>query len=171
MKKGLWIFSGILAGILIKLFLVDILVVSGESMMPSIKNGETLLVCKFYYGLSAPFSEKRFCSFKAPQTDDVVIYYFDNKQVVKRIAATGGESLEYSKKSIYNGRDEIFEYKLLAGGREVSLSESQFNRLSEVAFVPEGYLLCLGDNSDVSLDSRHYGFVSEKNILGKVLWK
>ena len=44
-------------------------------------------------------------------------------------------------------------------------------RLKDAAQVPDGYILAVGDNYEVSVDSRDYGFVSVKNVLGKVLCK
>lgn len=158
----------VIIGVLIKLFVFDILIVSGDSMFPAIADRETLFVNRFAYGIALPFSAKRFCTFKAPKTDDIVIYFYDNKQVVKRIYGVSGDAIEYSQKSVYN---EDIEYSLVVNGKTVPLTESQFLRLKDVGNVPEGYVLAIGDNFNVSVDSRTYGFVSEKNILGKILWK
>lgn len=37
--------------------------------------------------------------------------------------------------------------------------------------IPEGYVFTLGDNQKNSVDSRDYGFVSVKNIMGKIIGK
>ena len=93
---------------------------------------------------------------------DVVIYLYNNKIVVKRCVACEGQSLEYSSNPIYTVK---------VGDNEIPLTESQYMRLKDAAQVPEGYILAVGDNYEVSVDSRDYGFVSVKNVLGKVLCK
>ena len=62
-------------------------------------------------------------------------------------------------------------YTVKVGDNEIPLTESQYMRLKDAAQVPEGYILAVGDNYEVSVDSRDYGFVSVKNVLGKVLCK
>ena len=62
------------------------------------------------------------------------------------------------------GLDKVIENTL--GILFFSISKDQNS-----AVVPEGYVLAIGDNYSQSIDSRTYGFVPVKNILGKVLWK
>ena len=104
------------------------------------------------------------CRWKRPQRGDIVIYLYNNKIVVKRCIAVGGDTLEVFADSEYN-------YQLKAGDSRIGLTESQYLNLKNSVSVPEGYILAIGDNHEVSVDSRTYGFVSEKNILGKVLCK
>ena len=156
--------AGLFVGLVLKLFVFEILTVSGESMMPAVSDGEHLLVSKLAYGLVVPFGDRLLLQWKSPARGDVVIYMYDNKIVVKRCVACGGDSLEYSPDNDYN-------HILRAGGAEIALTESQYLRLRDSGSVPEGYILAVGDNYGVSVDSRAYGFVSERNILGKVLCK
>ena len=43
--------------------------------------------------------------------------------------------------------------------------------MSQYDSVPDGYILALGDNLSESVDSRSYGFVSVKNVTGKIIGK
>lgn len=156
--------AGILAGFLLKLFVFEVLTVSGESMTPALHDGERLFVSKLAYGLVKPYGESLLIQWKKPERGDIVIYLYDNKIVVKRCVARGGDLLEYSLDNEYN-------HILRTGDFEIGLSELQFLRLKDAASVPEGYILAIGDNHALSVDSRSYGFVSERNILGKVLCK
>ena len=56
------------------------------------------------------------------------------------------------------------------GGKKIPLTEYQYQRIKYDSFVPENTILAVGDNYEKSVDSRDYGFVPTKNILGKVLW-
>lgn len=153
---------GLLIGLLLKLFVFEILTVSGESMSPSIQNGEHLFVSKLSYGLVKPYGSELLIQWKKPKSGDVVIYLYNNKIVVKRCVAIGGEELEILLDTDYN-------YYLKVGNFKITLDELQYLRLKDSRAVPEGYILAIGDNYEVSVDSRSYGFVSERNILGKVL--
>ena len=156
--------AGLLLGFLIKLFIFEILTVSGESMYPTLKDGEKLFVSKLSYGLVEPYGDKVLLSWKKPERGDIVIYLYNNKIVVKRCLAVGGDELECSADKEYN-------YTLKVGNSRIALSLEQYLNLKSSSSVPEGYILAIGDNHAVSVDSRSYGFVAERNILGKVLCK
>jgi len=149
----------LIAGGLIKFEIVDVLHVSGVSMYPALKDGDTLLVNKLAYGLNIPYGSRLLFQWEEPQENDVVIYLYNNKIVVKRCVATGGTPLAYSTDPVYT---------LTVGEKEITLTKSQYDNLHSSTSVPEGYILAIGDNYDQSVDSRTYGFVSVKNILGRV---
>ena len=76
------------------------------------------------------------------------------------MCATAGDLLEYSS---------VKPYTLKTGGKEIPLTENQYYNLKNSTAVPEGYILAIGDNYEESLDSRTYGFVSVRSVLGKVI--
>ena len=69
---------GLALGLFLKLFVVDILHVSGRSMLPAIKDGDTLVVNKLAYGLIRPYGEKLLLQWAKPQEDDIVIFLYNN---------------------------------------------------------------------------------------------
>lgn len=158
----LWIAMGIMIGILLKFFAIDILRVAGHSMEPAIKEGSTVIVNKLAYGLVKPGSRDFFVQWATPSSGDVVIYLHDNKIVVKRCVAIGGERLEFFAD---NG------YTLNVGEKKIALDVHQYWKMKSSNVVPNGYILAIGDNHAESIDSRNYGFVSVKNIVGKVVGK
>lgn len=153
---------GLFTGLFLKLFVVDILYVSGTSMEPTIKNNSTIIANKLQYGISLPYTEKLFVQWANPKKNDIVIYLYNDKIVVKRCVAVSGELLEYSSNPLYT---------LRVGEKEIPLTENQYKKISSFSSVPKGYILAIGDNYQDSVDSRTYGFVSVKNILGKVICK
>lgn len=157
-----WILAGAALGVALKLFAFDILRVSGKSMLPALRDGERVVVCKLSYGLVKPGGREFFFRWGSPRAGDVVIYLHDDKMVAKRCAAVAGTMLEYSLGA---------RYSLLVDGRAAPLSRSQYERMKNSREVPDGYILALGDNCDESIDSRSYGFVSVKNVVGKVIGK
>ena len=147
---------------LIKLFVLDIVLVSGTSMMPNIKDGEIIFINKLAYGIVQPFSSSFLVQWDSPKENDVVIYLYNDKMVVKRCIATEFTPLEFYQDS---------EYNMEVNNKSIPLKEEQFQRIKNSYFVPEGMILAIGDNYAESVDSRNYGFVSVKNIIGKVLCK
>ncbi len=154
--------AGVLAGIICKFFVIDILHISGSSMEPSIADGKAVIVCKLAYGLVKPFSDSLFFSWAQPKEGDVVIYLHDNRLVIKRCAAVASTPLDYSSDK---------GYTLIVNGHTYPLSSEQYNSFNNIAAVPEGTILAIGDNYASSIDSRSYGFIPVYNILGKALCK
>ncbi len=100
---------------------------------------------------------------------------FVDKYYIKRIAGKGGETLSIRDGALFadgelreeaaafvrNARKEgdydgYINRNLLAEGRQMN--------------VPEGTYVALGDNSDNSLDSRYWGFVPERSVIGKAIF-
>lgn len=154
--------AGILIGLLIKFFILDFLRIQGKSMEPTFKEGDIVPVLKAAYGLNIPFGDSTLVQWKTPEVGDVVIYMMDGHLVIKRCAAVGGCILDYSFDS---------GYTLKAGDLLIPLTVDQYHLMKDSTSVPEGTILALGDNYSDSVDSRKYGFVPVKNILGKVLCK
>lgn len=160
--------AGLLIGLLIKLFAFEVLTVSGRSMIPALHDGDKIFVNKLKYGIVEPYGEKLLVQWAKPKNGDIVIYLYDDKIVVKRCVAVSGDKLEYSSDSDYNFKTDFI---LKTNGKEIPLTQSQFENLKNADEVPEGYILAVGDNYAESVDSRTYGFVSVKNVLGKVICK
>lgn len=158
----LCLFSGAAAGLLLKLFAFDVLHVAGKSMEPTLKDGSYVLVNKLAYGLTVPFAGRFFVQWASPKAGDIVIYLHEDKIVVKRCAAVAGAQLDFLMQP---------EYSLAANGKRIRLTAEQYAGLSPFLTVPDGYVLALGDNPAESIDSRDYGFVSVKNITGKIIGK
>ncbi len=160
--------AGLLIGTFVKLFAFEFLHVSGRSMMPAIQNGETIFVNKLKFGIAKPFSDNLLLQWGKPQRGDVVIYLYDNKIVVKRCVCIGGDKIRCEREPDGSGGEDYF---LFAGEKKINLTSSQYANMKFIRQVPDGYVMAIGDNYDESLDSRSYGFIPVKNILGKVLCK
>ena len=158
----LCILFGCILGIIIKLFVLDILNIQGTSMEPTLLNGSRVFVNKLAYGLVKPFRSEFIIQWKEPKIGDIVIYFHENKIVVKKVYGISGDKLEFSTDS---------GYSLKVNGKKVFLTPVQFQRIKTFSQIPDGYVFTLGDNQKDSIDSRDYGFVSVKNIIGKIIGK
>lgn len=133
-----------LTAILLKLFVFDIYQVNGDSMSPYLKSGDIILVEKLSY------------KFSNPKGDDVVVIKND-EIIVKRIAASEGDIIEYKDNNFYvNGVLKVSSIPI-EGDKKDS--------------IPPDYYYVLGDNKDLSLDSRSFGPVHRKSILGKYIFR
>ena len=153
---------GIFIAVILKIFAFDFFRVEGISMSPKIQDGQIIFVNKLAYGLVNPLTAEIFLRWKNPQEDDIILYLYENSWVVKRCVAIGGAPLEYFGNS---------EYNLIVGNKKISLSSIQFHKMRSSEKIPQGYVLAIGDNYALSYDSRNYGFVPAKNVVGKVIIK
>ena len=55
------------------------------------------------------------------------------------------------------------------GNKKIKLTQEQFSKMHQFKKVPDGYILVIGDNYNNSVDSRDYGFISEKNVIGRII--
>ncbi len=154
---------GVIVGLILKLFVIDIVVVSGSSMHPILKDGQTVILNKTAYGLVLPFTSELLIQWKSPQIHDIVYYLHDNKMVIKRCVGVEHEALSfYSNKGYYVVIDNNTE-------RTIPLHEKQYQRLKNSREIPSGYIFAVGDNYEESVDSRDYGFVFASHVPGKVI--
>lgn len=110
-------------------------VVTGESMLPTLKNGQRVLTSKAYW-LVGPVKQK-----------DIV--------VLKDDGPTG-----YIIKRVYRMEGEVVDWYNVPDGFDFTKGEFK---------VPPGHVYVLGDNREVSEDSRRFGPVKVEDIIGKVV--
>lgn len=152
---------GIMIFAFIRTFFFSNYVVEGESMMPTLEDGNKLVVNKIGYQIS---DFNRF--------DVIVFHANENEDYVKRIIGLPGDKIEYNEDHLYiNGKemDEPFLdiYRNQTLGARLTGDFTLLEVTGEKT-VPEGKLFVLGDNRLGSWDSRHFGFISVDQVVGKV---
>ncbi len=147
--------TALVLGIL-RIFMLDVLIISGRSMLPTLTPAQIVIVNKMYYGILLPLGNQYILRWHKPAPGDIVIFLnrFDNATTVKRCIATAGDPIE-----IENGQ-------LFIHNRILPLKYYQEIKWKNYNKVPNGYIFVAGDNLDSSVDSREYGFISNDNILG-----
>lgn len=158
-----WIKALVIAfiiAVLIRYILFTPIVVDGDSMMPTLKDGDRMIVNKIGYTIGEP---DRF--------DIVVFHAPEGKDYIKRVIGLPGDTIEYKDDQLYiNGKayDEPYldEYKsqLTEGTLTQDFTLQEIDPTLEV--IPEGYVFVMGDNRRYSKDSRHIGIVSQDELIG-----
>lgn len=150
-----WILSIIIAAaiaFIIKGFLIDIIQVSGTSMLPNLSNNDRLVIEKLSL-YTHNYKRGEIIIFK-PNAETKDIY-------IKRIIGLPGDRVEIKNGEVYVNSEKLDE-KYLQSGMFTTAEQSQYSNLT----VPENCLYVLGDNRTVSEDSRYIGPIPVENIKG-----
>lgn len=165
------IIIALILALIIRAFLVQAFKIPSGSMIPTFEIGDRIFVNKLVYGPRIPFTDIRLPALREPKRGDIIIFVSPEtpkKDFVKRLIALEGETVEIRNGNIYiNGK--------MSEGPASIRSNYYFNRgdygkEGEVVTVPKGYYYALGDNSANSRDSRYWGFVPKKNLIGKAIF-
>ena len=146
----------IVLAFVITLFIKPTLV-SGDSMLPTLHENDYLIINRMVYRMGEP------------KNGDVIVFKSDlekndgtTKDLVKRIIGVAGDKVVIKDGKVYLN-DKLLD--------ETYLSEGMDTTGDVDIVVPEGKLFVLGDNREVSLDSRYeqVGLVDVNDVEGKVL--
>ena len=150
------IVSALIVCILLFTFVFRVIGVVGSSMVPTLENGDRLIVSKLFF---------------EPKYGDIVVLRkreFKEQPIIKRVIATEGQTVDID-----------FEEGIVYVD-DVALDEPYVNSLvhepedfTEPVTVPEGCVFVMGDNRNASTDSRYasIGCVDERLLLGKAYFR
>lgn len=144
----------------LRVFVVDLVIVSGDSMEPSVSTGTVVLVLRCAYGLRNPFAGGYIVRWKDPSPGEVVLVEpagQSSRRRVKRVFETGPAFLNTVAEVLY-GR---------AGA--IPLSPANAVRYAGASYLQPGFVFLVGDNAMESFDSRQHGPVPIEMIGGMVL--
>ena len=139
----------LLAVFLVFQFVVGISFVKGDSMKPTLENGQMV----FYTRFTREYKTGDVVSVRVPAGE----YY------VKRVIATEGDTIDLKDGKVYVN-DKLLSEPYVNG----ETSEDSGNVIYPYTLT-ENQVFVMGDNREVSMDSRAFGAVSERQIKGK-LW-
>lgn len=166
-----WTESIIIALILamfIRTFIVQAFKIPSGSMIPTFMVGDRIFVNKYIYGARIPLTELSLPAVRQPKRGDIIVFISPEtpkKDFVKRLIATGGQKVEIRDGKIYVDGIVADEPSI----RSVYYyNEGDYGAEGRVIEVPKDNYFVLGDNSSSSRDSRYWGFVPKKNLLGRV---
>ncbi|MFS0780387.1 signal peptidase I [Bacillus sp. 1P06AnD] len=160
-----WIKSILFALIIVfvcRQFLFTPVTVSGESMMPTFQDHNKVIVSKIS-------KIKRFdvVVFKSPES---------NENYIKRVIGLPGDTIQMKNDTLYvNGHVYKEPYldqykKQLPSGATLNY-DFTLQQLTGKTQVPKDSIFVMGDNRKNSNDSRMFGFISEKAVMGEVKFR
>ena len=179
---------------ILRSFVIQPYQVPTGSLEPSIIPGDLILVNQFAYGLNFPVWHKRLFNIGKPQHGQIAMFRYPvNERVdfIKRVIGEPGDKISYINKTFYiNGKKMERRYVGQMYDQDPSYANSPpkldiyeenfFGKVHRTLVdpkrpaenfynlvVPKGQYFMVGDNRDNSDDSRSWGFVPERNFVGK----
>lgn len=186
-------FPVLLIVFLLRGFIVEPFKIPSGSMLPSLYIGDYILVNKFAYGIRIPVLNKKVIATGEPERGDVMVFRYPEDpsiDYIKRVIGLPGDQIAYFKKVLYvNGKPVTREFSKQYDGPGQARANEYIEKLDGAEhamllmpgrpdgrgvkyIVPEGMYFVMGDNRDNSRDSRVWGFVPDRNLVGKafMIW-
>ena len=168
-------------------FIAEPFRIPSGSMLPTLEVGDFILVNKFSYGLRVPVLNYKLIEIDDPKRGDVVVFRYPEDpsiDYIKRVIGLPGDKIAYYNKTLYVNGDPQTQvpkgsYEVQHYGRFARLQENlnniehdilinQYIATADATYeVPAGHYFVMGDNRDNSRDSRYWGFVPNKNLVGR----
>ena len=139
------------AAVLVAVLVLPILRIYGQSMSETLDNGDIVVSVK-----TADL-----------ETGDIVAFYYNNTILVKRVIGQSGDWIDIAK----DGTVSVNQVEL----EEPYLDRKAYGEIDiKLPYqVPEGRIFVMGDNREISIDSRTMmiGCVAEEQIVGKIIYR
>jgi signal peptidase I len=130
--------------VILNAFFFSPAIVHGPSMEPTFYEDDAVII----YHLNRHF-----------ESQDVIIFDRGDALLIKRLIGLPGDHLKVDLTGVYLNGENL----------NVEGYETEYHQYDGV--IPEGFYFIMGDNHDESNDSRYFGLVEEKDLLGKVIIK
>ncbi len=150
------IVPAVLIALLINLFLAQATRVYGQSMEPNLHTDQRLIVEKISYNRYA----RQFLGFDGPNQGDVVVVRLDSQSgelLIKRVIGLPGDVIEIHDGQVFVNNQPLYEPYL------ASVTSGYYGP----ATIPPLHIFVLGDNRGFSNDSRNFGTIPLKNVIGR----
>ena len=178
------IIVAVVAALIIRALFIQAFKIPTGSMEDTLLIGDFLLVNKVIYGSKIPFTDWRLPAIREPKPGDVIVFKYPldrSLDYIKRCVAVGGQVVEIKDKVLYVD-GEIFTNPPKAKFNDSFMEKgmhdpvgifppgANFNRDNWGPYkVPENHMFMMGDNRDSSQDSRYWGMLPRKDVVGKAL--
>jgi signal peptidase I len=152
----------------LRAFVGEASVVPTGSMEGTILVGDHLFLSKLPYGPEIPLLNMRLPMLKTIRRGEIVVFRYPRnpeEAFLKRVTAVGGDRVELRDGIVYVNSQPLDEPYVV----HRAPLRSAWEEMGPVV-VPEGNLFVMGDNRDNSSDSREWGCVPVRNVIGEPLF-
>ncbi len=149
----------LIVAFLIRLFIAEPRYIPSDSMFPTLEVGDRIVVEKVSYYFSSP-EFRDIIVFNPPELLQNFGYDAD-QAFIKRVIGESTETIAVRNGNVYINGDEI---------KEPYIKEPPNYQISSIT-VPENKLFVLGDNRNNSNDSHVWGFLPEKKVIGRAVFR
>jgi signal peptidase I len=152
----------------LRTFVGEASVVPTGSMEGTILVGDHLYLNKLLYGPEVPLLNVRLPMLKAIRRGEIVVFRYPRnpeEAFLKRVTAVGGDRVELRDGVVFVNSKPVDEPYAVHRAPLASAWEEM-----GPVIVPVGSLFVMGDNRDNSSDSREWGFVPVRNVIGEPLF-
>jgi signal peptidase I len=160
----------ILLALFIRTFVVQAFKIPSGSMEPTLLVGDHILVNKFIYGVKIPVFRKTLIPISEPKRGDVIVFIYPrdtSKDYIKRVIGLPGDRMEIIGRTVYiNGKRYKDTHGYYSSESNLSSQLSEKGHFGPIT-VPKDSLFVMGDNRNHSFDSRFWGFVPLRSVIGE----
>lgn len=164
-------------------FIIEPFQIPSASMVPTLQVGDYILVNKYTYGLRLPVVRTKVLDLNEPRRGDVMVFFpphMNDTYFIKRVVGLPGDTVVYRDKRLYVNNEPV-DIEAVPGGdprhtlgketlgdaeHQIQVDNFRPGRNFSVVVKP-GHYFMMGDNRDNSSDSRIWGQVPERDIVGK----
>jgi len=161
--------TALILALIIRTFILQPFKIPTGSMESTLMPGDRILVSRFIYGFRIPFTFNRVLKFKSPQRGDIIVFNYpeDTKRAfIKRCLGMPEDKLEIKNGEVWINGSPVKDIPI---NSIYYYNRGDYAKEGETVKIPTGAYFALGDNSASSKDSRYWGFLEDKYIIGKAL--
>lgn len=163
------IILALVLALFIRTFIVQTYKIPSGSMEDTLAVGDYIVVNKFIFGAKVPFTDRQIPGVRDPARGDVIVFEFPedpSKDFIKRVVGVPGDRVQMIDKHVYvNGKPYENPHEVHKRDDTVPKNLSPRDN-TELIVVPTNSYFVMGDNRDLSYDSRFWGFVRKDSIKG-----
>ncbi|MBE8214900.1 MAG: signal peptidase I [Endozoicomonadaceae bacterium] len=183
----------------IRSFVFEPFQIPSGSMLPTLKVGDFVIVNRFIYGLRIPLLGHKIISVREPKRGEIIVFQFPKDTriaYIKRLIGVPGDKIKYANNQLFIN-DELIQDAFFSKTRDAYDPQIGFSpwatlyeqKIDDYTFhiqrypdliqpsseileytVPKDMYFVMGDNRDKSYDSRSWGFVQTRYLIGKAAY-